>query len=392
MEQAEAIVRAVFLMDMASRSNGGIFSATSGLAAELSRSTSVQVDVLAGADEFVDLDLPAWGSARVSPLSSMSPRSFRFMPRLAREIELKDPDVIHLHGVWQYQSIIAKRVSLRQELPLVVSPHGALEPWALRQSALRKRVAWSLYERRTLAAARCLHALTAKEVDNLRSLGLKNPVALIPNGVMLPANVPDRASRHCHSYKMMFLGRLHPKKGLQELLRAWEIFKARGSDRSWRLEIVGWGGKRYVDLLRSQIAKAGIGDSVSLVGPLYGIDAWKAYESADAFILPSHSEGMPMAILEAWASGLPVVMTPECGLPEGFSVGAAIPTSTNPDEIASAVQKITELGPRQRAEMGAAGRNLVQIQYSWRSVAGQFEALYKWLLGEGGRPQFVGEA
>jgi poly(glycerol-phosphate) alpha-glucosyltransferase len=223
-------------------------------------------------------------------------------------------------------------------------------------------------------------------------MGFRNPIALIPNGVTYHDWLPDRVARAAggHVQRLLFLGRIHPKKGLTELLRGWSAFRAgKAGSSEWCLDIVGWGDEEYVAHLKSLVEKLGVGDSVSFLGPRFGREVAAAYFSADAFVLTSHSEGMPMSVLEAWAAGLPVIMTPECGLPEGFGAGAAISTSCDPNEIASAIRAVADLSCNDRVKMGDAGRRLVSKYYSWPRAAESFEQLYQWLTGVRARPDFV---
>lgn len=390
--QNETRIAVAFLLDRASRENGGIFSAASGLARELCSQESIRISVLAASDQYTTIDAAEWGSAKVVPLRALPPRSFGYMPMLARELAGCAPQLVHLHGVWQFQSIVARRYMLRTGVPYLVSPHGALQPWALRQKPLRKKLALWAYQRECLMSARCLHALTKAEIQDIRQLDIRSPIALIPNGVDLPADMADRVSRQKrgNTKRLLFLGRLHPKKGLSELMEGWAIFKSDSSkSRDWVLDVVGWGDNAYINELKALTSKLGVSQSVSFVGPLFGESAAQAYKQADAFILPSHSEGMPMAVLEAWATGLPVVMTPECGLQDGFLARAAIPTEASPISVAESLRCLAELDPEERAEMGRHGRKLVESQYSWRSSAERFRMLYAWVAGRGCKPEFV---
>jgi poly(glycerol-phosphate) alpha-glucosyltransferase len=185
---------------------------------------------------------------------------------------------------------------------------------------------------------------------------------------------------------LLFLGRLHPKKGIRELLIAWaRIAKdSPGIARSWRLAIVGWDDAGLLEQLRATTKELGLGeDSVVFPGALFGEDKAAALWNADAFVLPSYSEGLPMAVLEAWAHGLPVFMTRECNLPEGFDAGAAIEIRTDPAELAAVLARAL---PRpDLAEVGRRGRELVRSQFSWPAIVSELRTVYDW-LARGGRP------
>ena len=224
-------------------------------------------------------------------------------------------------------------------------------------------------------------------------LGFVGPVCVIPNGVDLATIKPARVQAHScpHRNELLFLGRLHSKKGVLELLRGWELFCAKSSKSGdvWHLNIVGWGEQAYCKQLELTVAELGVSDSVYFAGPKFGDELWAAYAQADAFILPSHDEGMPMAVLEAWASGLPVIMTPQCGLSEGFASGAAIETSTHPEDIAEAIATIARMSSAARRKMGRAGLDIVKERYSWTNIAATFRLVYMWIAGCGPIPDCV---
>ena len=184
-----------------------------------------------------------------------------------------------------------------------------------------------------------------KSSSDIRAYGLRNPVAVISNGINLPVDEEDREKVEGRtsgvgpsSKVLLFLARVHPKKGLAELIEGWRISPARRN--GWMLEIASWDDGKHEAQLRAHCERLGLGSSVSWVGPQYGMDLAAAYKRASAFILPSFSEGLPMAVLAAWAYGKPVLMTPHCNLPEGFAAQAALKIDPDPDSIAEGITRI----------------------------------------------------
>jgi poly(glycerol-phosphate) alpha-glucosyltransferase len=322
---------------------------------------------------------------------SSGPAAFGYSPDLLPALEAAGLDLVHLHGIWMYSSLACARWAGRSGRPSIVSAHGMLDPWALRNSTWKKRLAGLLFERRNLRRAACLHALNQAEADAIRGYGLKNPICVVPNGVALPGPAevapPDwTALLPAHSKVLLFLGRLHPKKGLSEMLRAWATCN-RGLRDEWRLVIAGWdqGYRRQLEVLCSELE---ISDTVLFIGPQFGPDKTAAYRAAHGFILPSFSEGLPMAVLEAWAHGLPVLCTAQCNLPEGFAAGAGIRIDPNSGSIASGMERLFA-SETERRDMGIRGRALVEQSFTWPQIAGQMSAVYHWLLGRAARPDCV---
>lgn len=338
--------------------------------------------------------LAPWGKDCPSTISSRH--------SLIKLLEQLQCDLFHSHGLWTSSSLVVTRVGRSRKVPWVVSPHGMLDPWALQQSKLKKRLALATFEGRHLGRASCIHALCRSEAESCRALGLRNPIAIISNGIDLP-KFPERPSGEVKS--LTFLGRIHPKKGLLETVKAWTELPPTTRDR-WRFVIAGWGqGSHRAALI--EIAKAhnvrvveGPSDTtytgshtgeLLFTGPVFGEAKERLLETSDAFILPSYSEGLPMSILEAWAYSLPVLMTTECNLPEGFIQKAALQISHREEDanmsVKDGLSQLLAMTRSERQAIGQAGRTLVEQQFTWAEIARKFESLYKWILGEGEKPQ-----
>jgi poly(glycerol-phosphate) alpha-glucosyltransferase len=272
-----------------------------------------------------------------------------------------------------------------------------LDPWAVRRSGWKKRLAHSFYEGENLRKAACLHALTESEAQALRDYGLANPIAVIPNGTVPPSDaeleaVPPPAWMAGDDRSvLLFLGRIHPKKGLSETLPAWARLKMEDPKLAarWRLVVAGWGEAGYLERLRTQTARLRLERDVTFVGSLYGKDKFAAFAHASVFILASHSEGLPVAVLEAWAHRLPALISPACNLSEAVQAGAAIQAAGNTDEIALGLAKVMRMERQDLKAMGINGRRLVECQYAWPRIAAEMAGVYAWILGRGARPSCV---
>jgi glycosyltransferase involved in cell wall biosynthesis len=375
---------------------GGMRDCVLNLSRFLENEPDVHVDIVSVEDEFAAGDRTTWGELSVHLVASKH-AGFRYAPALLRELSALMPDLLHTYGIWTYLSIATNRwaksdhgVRLR---PYVVSTQGMLDPWALRNSRWKKIIAGLAFERRHLENAACIHATNQAEVSAIRAFGLKNPICVIPNGVELPTSkaaqrTPPWAANAVSGRKvLLYLGRLHPKKGLNILLRGWKTASRGGKE--WVLMIAGWDQGGHREELEQLVRELEIADSVQFAGPLFGDAREAAYQNADAFVLPSLSEGQPLVVLEAWSRALPVLMTPECNLPEGFANRAAIRMNTTVEGAAEGLGKLFALDKPALQEMGYRGRDLVIRNFSWSQIASRMFVVYNWLLGRSPAPDCV---
>jgi glycosyltransferase involved in cell wall biosynthesis len=317
---------------------------------------------------------------RVVTFRRLGPTSFAFSWDLLRVLEQESADIVHLHGLWTYGSIAVQLWKRRSGRPVVVSTHGMLDVWALRHRNLKKTIAGALYEWRNLQSASRIHALSESEMKSLKTLGYSNNVITIPNGIDLSPRVEPAGSA---KKIVLFLGRLHPKKGIAETLFAWSIFQkeSRIAPEGWRLVIAGWDEGGHLHQLKKIAEECDVGEHVQFLGPIFGAEKEALYASADAFVLASHSEGLPMTVLEAWSHGKPAFITDACNLPEGFAAGAAFRVTTEPKCIAAAMIKVLP----DRARLFAAGeaaRALASKSFDWDGICDRWLSLYKALLQE----------
>lgn len=373
-----------------SRKAGGLFESVRAGAIGLHK-LGHSVSVYGIEDVHADEDAPAWAPVAVRRFRHSGPAAFGYSRALGRALDDSRHDLLHLHGLWMFPSVAVSRWRARTGRPVLISPRGMLDPWALRNSARRKRIARLAFEDRNLRGAACLHALAQAEADAMRAIGLGNPIAIIPNGIHIPdlTQMPARPDWMDERRTLLFLGRIHPKKGLSETLAAWALLKARAPSlfHRWRLAIAGWDDGGHLTGLRQQAEDLGIADDVVFPGPLFGADKAAALRHSDGFILASHSEGLPMSVLEAWAYRLPVFMTDACNLPEGFAAGAAVRIEPEPADIAARLAEHLDGGAT--GIMAVAGRDLAASRFSWSAIAGEHAALNDWLTGGRPRPDSV---
>ena len=365
---ARSWMRVGFLVSSVSREAGGLFQSVRGLAKAVA-STNANVRVFGIRDEQSAVDLQEWRPLSVQTFRPRL-RAWGYSNQLVPAMLDADLDILSVHGLWKYCSVGSQRWHRQTGRPYVVHPHGMLDSWALRNARWKKRIAAALYENQHLRGAACLRALSEAEAQSIRSYGLRNPICVIPNGVDLPDLRESNAKTQSANRKtLLYLGRLHPKKNISNLIRAWnETFNSQpGSGDRWVLAIAGWDQGGY----ESELKRIAAGPSVVFLGPQFGADKSECYRTCDAFILPSLSEGLPMTVLEAWAHAKPVLMTPECNLPEGFEANAALRIGTTPEEIAAGLKVLREMSDTDRSQMGNRGRALVATRFSWPRIGEQ---------------------
>jgi len=290
---------------------------------------------------------------------------------------------VHIHGIWETHCMIAARMARACNRPYIVSAHGMLEPWALRRKRIKKALYAALVETRGLQRAACLRALTEHEVNDYRRLGLTSPIAIVPSGIepqtgvsadIFRAAYPQLAGKRI----VLFLGRLHHKKGLHILLQAWaRIAKA----EDVHLVIAGPDSEdtlASLELLRDQLK---LGSSVTFTGMLTGERKWSSLAAADLFVLPSFSEGFSIAVLEALSMGLPVIVTEPCHIPEVaiHNCGWVIQPALAP--LADAIEEFLRLSPEEVTHFGERGRKLAAQRFNWSVVGKQMAEVYDWLQG-----------
>lgn len=375
-------VRVGMLVGSISTSSGGVSEAVRSLSLALRRQPGVSVEIFSlgepGGDNRDFGDIP------LHLAQAIGPASFGFAPELDRLLLRHRIDVLHVHGLWMYPSIAARHWARCTRRSYMVSPHGMLDPWALNKSAWKKRLARMLFEDGHLKNAAILHALCDSERDSITATGIDTPVVVLPNGVDQPRPVVGQAQWRrelgLEAKILLFLGRVTPKKQVAELIRAWSAEREPGSP--WHLVLAGPVDAAYRQTLAEIIEVNQVGMHVHMAGPVFGRDRDLAYASADAFVLPSLSEGLPMAALEAFAAGLPALLTPQCNLPEAFTARCALRMETDGASIRAGLRRLFDMDETERLAMGTRARRLASERFDWSTIAERFGALYSSLARE----------
>lgn len=321
------------------------------------------------------------------------PRRWYYSRELASALHRRggDFDLLHLHQFWDFPVYAGARVGARLAKPFVVTPHGVFSHrWGA--TAFKKTVYLATLGKYILRRCSCLHATSASEVEAFRKAGYRGAVTLVPHGIDPQefAALPEAAvaeelwPRLGGRRVVLFVGRVHRVKGLDQLVAAWK--DVRQSRHELLLVVAGPddGGHRAV--IEGLIARDGVQDSVLFTGMVTGRKKLALLSRADLFVLPSYAEGFSMAVLEAMASGLPCVLTTGCNFPEAERAGAALTVEPRASDLAEAMGKILDLPAADRRAMGERGRRFVFEHYTWDTAARKMVTVYNCILKGGEVP------
>ncbi len=328
---------------------------------------------------------------KVFPLGA-GPRRLGRSPAMSRWLQSETTagrvDVVHSHGMWQMNAVYPGWAVRGRKARLVVSPRGAFSRWAMNQGSRLKWVFWPLLQRPALMQAACIHGTAEAEYEDIRRLGFKQPVAIIPNGI----DVPEIALKETREFRtLLFLGRIHPVKGVDILLKAWAAVMDRFP--AWCLVIVGsdtsyerQGG--YLDQMKALAANLKL-KRVKFADPVYGEAKWAAYRGADLFVLPTRSENFGMTVAEALASGTPAIVTRGAPWQGLLTYDAGWWIEFGVDALVACLEGALEESRDELVRRGTSGREWMIRDFSWHGLGKKMDQTYRWLIAGGERPSWV---
>ncbi len=291
---------------------------------------------------------------------------------------------VHIHGVWESSTLMAASAARSLDVPYVLSAHGMLERWALANKKLKKQVYAALFEHRNTRGAACLHALTHAEAEDYRRFGCGGPIAVIPNGVEAQPGAPagQFLAKHPEADRkrlVLFLGRIHYKKGVDLLLRAWAEVASRHTDAL--LILAGPDSEDTLAAALRTVDEMQLKDRVLFTGMLDAHTKWSALAAASFFVLPSYSEGLSVATLEALSMGVPVILSEQCNLPEAALAGAGWQVQTDIQSLAGALHDALSCDNSTYQQYSRRARELAENAFSWTSVTERMADVYRWIRG-----------
>jgi glycosyltransferase involved in cell wall biosynthesis len=293
--------------------------------------------------------------------------------------------VLYDVGLWLPQNHFVAKFAGTRGLPLIISPRGMLSARALEVSPWKKRLAWLTYQKADLNRASVLHVTSDAEAKDCRRRGLTQPIAVVPNGIDVPANPSRTTNPNGEMRSVLFLSRLHPIKGLKDLVEAW----ARVRPVGWRMVIAGPDENGHQREIESQVKALTLSDQFDFVGPVGDKEKWDLYAAADLFVLPSYSESFGQVVGEALAAGVPVITTQATPWQKIEVNRCGWWIETGVESLARALQTATRLDSPELNEMGQRGREMVMNDYSWRSSARRMLEVMTWLVGKADKPSWL---
>ena len=311
--------------------------------------------------------------------------SLKMQKWIANNLKNQNFDIVHSHSLWMMQNIYPSWESKKNGIPIVISPRGTLSKEAFKSGSITKRLFWPLIQKPVLRDSTIFHATSTQEKNDIRELGFKQPIAVVPNGIDLP-EINEIKKDNKTFKKLLFLGRIHPIKGIDNLLMAWK--EVQNIHQDWILEIVGPDNYNYLSELHRIIKNLQL-KRVIFSKEIHGEEKNKKYQSADLFILPSHSENFGVSVAEALSNGIPCIVSkgaPWKMLDEkkaGWWIGNSV------EMLTKKLISILSTSNSELESMGLNGRNLVTEDFNWNKVSAMMTEVYSWILTRENKPSFI---
>lgn len=294
--------------------------------------------------------------------------------------------LIQIQSMWDlpYHKVMVE--ARRLGIPYIVTPRGMLEPWSLSQKKWKKKLAWWLYQRNDVQKSVCVFTTAKMEADHVTNLGITTCKAVIPNGIEADS-YPCKTSVDVVKKQVLFLSRVHVKKGIEILFEAWK--RIHPYYEEWQLLVIGNGEAEYIHRLENWAKSLGVEDSIKILPPVFGDAKINVYQESALFCLPSFSENFGMVIAEAMSCGTPVITTTNCPWEILKETNTGWCVNLSLDNLERALREALTMSPTELYDMGQKASKLIYENFDYRNVTRKTLKLYEWLLNGGEKPEFV---
>lgn len=311
---------------------------------------------------------------------------------LEKEVLSGNYDLIHCQNLWDPLYCKMAKIAREHKIPYMMTPRGCLEPWAYQGQGfiknLKKKIAMLLYQKRDLQKAACILATSQMEADNIRTIGIKSPIAIIPNGI-------DVSEYKCRTIdfkpyvkkQILFLSRIHQKKGIEFLINAWVLLKKKYPD--WSVVIAGNGEESYINQLNTIISDNGLEDCITIVPPVFGEAKHKLYCESSLFVLPTYSENFGMVIAEAMSCGVPCITTNGTPWQELNEKRLGWCIDLSHENLLQTISSAIDLGQDILFDMGQRCSQHIYNTYQFTEVALKNKYVYEWLVNGSTKPNYI---
>ena len=301
---------------------------------------------------------------------------------LSGEVKSENLELIHVHSLWRMACLYPSKHAKNLSIKFVVSPRGTLSPQALKYSSFSKKIFSKLLQTPAFDSVAGFHATSFQEYCDIRNYGFSQPVAIIPNGISIPRAIED----HKKHNQVLFVGRIHPIKGIKNLLQAWSMIQQYHVD--WELVIVGPGENKYIAELKNLASKLKL-KRYKFHGPAYGVNKHSLYLESQITVLPTHSENFGMVVAESLSAGTPVIVTKGAPWEKIVSEDAGWWIDIGVEPLAEALNHALDLSKNELYSKGKNGQDWMSREFSWKAAANDMKSFYGWLINNKEKPNFV---
>lgn len=327
--------------------------------------------------------VPVWFLPHFSPPM----KEFIFSAALTQWLwkNIRNYDIIDNHYLFSYAPTCAAALARWHNIPYTVRVQGQLTAWALTQGKLKKQLYSNLIERHNLNNAAAIHCTSTGEAEDVRRFGITTPNVILPLGVEQVPEIPQAKSQLHSLYGIplqtpviLFISRLRHNKRPDLLVLALSRIADLKSD--FHLILAGDGEAEYINYLEKLVTSLNLNSRVSFTGFATGNIKHMLLQGADLFVLPSRSENFSIAVAEAMAVGLPVIVTEEVQIAQEIIANkAGISVTGDIDSLAQAISQLLA-SPQLRQELGQNGKDWAQNRFVWNAIANSLVSVYSAIL------------